>query len=76
MEACFKVRLRENPRLLVSFFSVIGNCDAISYYRKTFREAAQTAEMELIAAQTAEMELIAAQTAVALAFCKQNALFL
>ena len=67
MEACFKVRLRENPRLLVSFFSVIG---------KTFREAAQTAEMELIAAQTAEMELIAAQTAVALAFCKQNALFL
>ncbi|MBQ3784743.1 MAG: hypothetical protein II838_15125, partial [Lachnospiraceae bacterium] len=33
------------------FFYVIGNCDAISYYIKTLREDAQTAEMELIAAQ-------------------------
>ena len=32
-------------------FYVIGNCDAISYYKKTLREDAQTAEMELIAAQ-------------------------
>ncbi len=32
-------------------FCVIGNCDAISYYKKTLREDAQTAEMELIAAQ-------------------------
>jgi len=32
-------------------FYVIGNCDAISYYIKTLREDAQTAEMELIAAQ-------------------------
>ncbi|MBQ5558720.1 MAG: hypothetical protein IIT46_02925, partial [Lachnospiraceae bacterium] len=32
-------------------FFVIGNCDAISYYKKTLREDAQTAEMELIAAQ-------------------------
>ena len=34
-----------------SFFCFIGNCDAISYYKKTLREDAQTAEMELIAAQ-------------------------
>ena len=37
--------------VLQSLFYVIGNCDAISYYRKTLREDAQTAEMELIAAQ-------------------------
>ena len=36
---------------MISFFYVIGNCDAISYYIKTLREDAQTAEMELIAAQ-------------------------
>ena len=34
-----------------TIFYVIGNCDAISYYIKTLREDAQTAEMELIAAQ-------------------------
>ncbi len=38
-------------RCVASFFNVIGNCDAISYYIKTLREDAQTAEMELIAAQ-------------------------
>ncbi len=32
-------------------FYVIGNCDALSYYTKTLREDAQTAEMELIAAK-------------------------
>ena len=32
-------------------FFVIENCDAISNYKKTLREYAQTAEMELIAAQ-------------------------
>ena len=37
--------------LLLFFFYVIGNCDAISYYTKTLREDAQTEEMELIAAQ-------------------------
>ena len=35
----------------VTVYFVIGNCDAISYYKKTLREDAQTAEMELIAAQ-------------------------
>jgi len=34
-----------------AIFYVIGNCDAISYYIKTLREDAQTAEMELITAQ-------------------------
>ena len=33
------------------FIYVIGNCDAISYYKKMLREDAQTAEMELIASQ-------------------------
>jgi len=35
----------------MGLFFVIGNCDAISYYKKTLREDAQTAEMKLIAAQ-------------------------
>ena len=36
---------------LLVICSFIGNCDAISYYKKTRPEDAQTAEMELIAAQ-------------------------
>ncbi len=36
---------------MLYLYYVIGNCDAISYYIKTLREDAQTAEMELIAAQ-------------------------
>ncbi len=41
----------EAVHLCSFFYFVIGNCDAISYYKITLREDAQTAEMELIAAQ-------------------------
>ena len=42
---------RKSDSFCDTLFCVIGNCDAISYYTKTLREDAQTAEMELIAAQ-------------------------
>ena len=56
LEKTVKIRLHKSIRMqsatcVVALFRVIGNCDAISYYTKTLREDAQTAEMELIATQ-------------------------